>query len=103
MIFRFFDLSVSPLPEGFENLIDALDVTHRSLPADPIDHDRPLERIKITLRLGEDLVCSGRGAPCDKARYASMGQVSLDRPELVLGGETGDDFKVERERALGVA
>jgi hypothetical protein len=60
VLFWFADLSVSLLPEVFENLIDAVDVTRRSLSADPIDYDRPLERIEITLRLGEDLVGSGR-------------------------------------------
>lgn len=66
MVFRFFDLSVSPLPEAFENLVDAVDVTHRSLPTDPINYDGPFERVEVTLRLREDLVGSGRGAPCDK-------------------------------------
>ena len=103
MLFRFTDLSVSLLPEVFKNLIDAADVAHRSFPADPIDHDGPLERIEVTLRLGEDLVGSGGGAPCDKARYAAMRKVRLNRPELILGRETGDNFKVELERTLGMA
>ena len=103
MLFRFVDLSISPLAELFENLIDAVDVTHGGLPADPIDDDGPLERIEVTFRLGEDLVGSGRGAPGDKARYAAVGQVRFDRLELVLGGKIGDDFEVELERTLRMA
>jgi len=103
VLFRFAGLSISPLPEVFENFIDAVDVTHRGLPADPINYDGPLERIKVTLRLGEDLVGGGRGAPRDKARYAALGEVRLDCPELVLGGKICDDFKVELERAVGMA
>jgi len=103
VLFRFVDLSVSLLAEVFENLIDAVDVTHRGLPADPIDDDGPLERIEVTFRLGEDLVGSGRGAPGDKARYVAVGQVRSDRLELVLGWKIGDDFKVELEGTLGMS
>jgi len=103
VLFRFVDLSVSPLPEGFENLIDAVDVTNGGLPAGPIDYDRPLERIEVTLCLGEDLVCSDRGAARDKVRYAAMGEVRLDRLELALSGKIGDDFEVEVEWTLGMA
>ena len=68
MLLRFGDLSVSPLSEAFENIIDAFDVAHGSLPADPIDHDRPFERIEVALCLGEDLIDGNRGAPRDKTR-----------------------------------
>ena len=68
MLFRLVDLAVSLLPEVFENLVNAVDITHGGLSADPIDYDGPLERIDVTLRLGENLVGSGRGAPCDKSR-----------------------------------
>ena len=73
MVFWFIDLSVSPLPEVLENLIDAVDFAHRGLSADPIDHYGPLERIEVTFCLGEDLVGSSRGSPCDKARYTAIG------------------------------
>jgi len=59
MLFRFAELSVPLLPEVFENLIDSVDATHRGFSADPVDYDRPLERIEIMFRLGEDLVGSG--------------------------------------------
>jgi len=74
VVFRFVDLSVSPLPEVLENLIDAVDFTHSSLSADPIDHYGPLERIEITFRLGEDLVGSSGGPRprCDEARHTSI-------------------------------
>ena len=72
VVLRFIDLSVSPLPEVLKNLIDAVDFTHRSLSADPIDHYGPLERIEVTFRLGEDLVGSIRGPSCDKARYTAI-------------------------------
>jgi len=59
VLFRLTDLSVSLLPEVFENLVDSVDATHRGFSADPVDYDRPLERIEIMFRLGEDLVGSG--------------------------------------------
>lgn len=68
MLFGFVKLSVSPLAEVLENVIDAANVTHRSLSADPIDYNRPLKCAEITLRLGEDLVGGGRRASCDKTR-----------------------------------
>ena len=60
VLFWLADLSVSLLPDVFENLVNAIDVAHRGLPADPINDDRPLEHIEITFRLREDLVGSGR-------------------------------------------
>jgi len=57
------NLSVSLFPEVFKDLIDAVDVTHSGLSADPINHHRPFERVEVTLRLGEDLVGSGMRAP----------------------------------------
>jgi len=71
VLFRFVDLSVPLLPEVFKNLIDTVDVTYRSFPAGPIDHDRPSEHVKVALRLGEDLVGSGGGVPCDETRQTS--------------------------------
>jgi len=64
----FTDFSVSLLAEVFKDVADAVDVTYGGLSADPINYHRPLKRIKVTLRLGEDLVGSGRRTPCDKAR-----------------------------------
>ena len=64
----FIGLSVSLLPEVFEDLVDAIDVTHRGLPADPINYYGPFECTDITLRLGKDLVGSGWGVPCDETR-----------------------------------
>jgi len=100
---RFVDLSISLLPEVFKDLIDAVDVAHGSLPTDPIDHNGPFECTEVTLRLGEDLVGSDGGPPCDKARYTAMRKVRPNRLELVFGGESGDDFKVELEWALRMA
>jgi len=92
VLFRFANFSVSPFPEVFEDFIDAVDVTRSGLPTDPINHDRPFKRIKVTLRLREDLIGSGRGAPCDEASQAAVRQIGLDGPELVFGGKSGDDF-----------
>jgi len=72
VFFGFMYLSVSPLPEVLENLTDAIDVTHSGLSANPIDYDGPLERIEVTLCLGEDLVGCGRGSPRDKTGYTTM-------------------------------
>ena len=59
VLLRFADLSLSLLPKVFEKFIDTVDATHRGFSADPVDYDRPLERIEIVFRLGEDLVGSG--------------------------------------------
>ena len=66
VLFRVGNFSVSLFPEVFKDLVDTADVTNNGLSIDPINHYRPLKGIKVTLRLGEDLVGSGRRAPCDK-------------------------------------
>lgn len=68
MLFWFADLPVPLLPEVFENLIDAVDIADRGFPPDPIDYYGPFERIEVAFRLGNELVCRGRGAGCDETR-----------------------------------
>ena len=95
--------SVSFFPEVLEDFVNAIDVTNSGLSANPIDYDRPFKRIKVALRLGEDLVGCGGRTSCDETRQTTVWQIGLDRPELVFGGKCGDNLKVERERALGMA
>jgi len=102
VFFRLADFPVPLFPKVLKEFIDAVDITHSCLPPGPIDYDRPLERIEVMLRLGEDLVGGGRRTACDKTRQAAVLQVGFDRSELVLGGKSGDNFKVEVKGAFGV-
>lgn len=68
VLFWFAGLSVPLFPEVFENLVNAVDIAHRGFPPNPINYYRPFERIKVAFRLGNELVCRGRGATCDETR-----------------------------------
>ena len=68
MLLRFADFTITHFPEVFKNIVDAGEVTYGGLATDPINYDGPFKRIKVTVRLGKDLVGSGRRASCDKTR-----------------------------------